>query len=349
MTLTISNLSLNFADKTVLQDFSFELHQGEIASFLGRSGCGKTTALRCISGFETPKSGTIFLDNQCFFEKSANKTYVMPAHQRQIGMVFQDYALFPHLTVGDNIAFGLNKLSSQDKQKRIDELLELIGLTGYKKHYPYELSGGQQQRIALARALAPRPKLILLDEPFSNLDVDLRTNLSKEVRKLLKQEQVSAILVTHDQHEAFAIADKVGMMADGKLQQWGTPYELYHQPKTVKVAEFIGDGVLLKAKLNQQLVQTAVGNIPCKNQSSLQNNQQISVLIRPQNVQLSISDDTQKNAIIVDRDFKGSHYLYTLTTLDTDEILQAQTSVNNLYQVGLPVTVHVNEGWAIVD
>lgn len=256
--LRIDNLCISFDHKPILTDISFHLKSGQIACLLGASGCGKTTLLRCIAGFETPDSGEIYIQDKPLYAKNIH----LPAHKRQIGMVFQDYALFPHLTVADNIAFGLSAMDKTAKSERVAEMLELIGMSEYANYYPHELSGGQQQRVALVRALAPRPSLILLDEPFSNLDVELRTNLSKEVRRLLISQNVSAILVTHDQAEAFAMADVVGLITHGRLQQWGTPDALYHQPVNESVARFIGEGVLIDAtKVTESNFDTSFGCI----------------------------------------------------------------------------------------
>jgi len=221
--------------KTVVKDLSLNLSQGEIGCLLGASGCGKTTVLRAIAGFEPVRSGSIRLDDRVL---SSPSQWVEPEH-RQVGMMFQDYALFPHLTVEKNIAFGLRRYSRIQQRKRVNEMLQLVGLEDKARQYPYELSGGQQQRVALARALAPEPSLLLLDEPFSNLDVDTRERLAFEVRDILKQTQVTALLVTHNQAEAFAIADQIGIMHNGNIIQWDTPYGLYHQPKSNLVSDFI--------------------------------------------------------------------------------------------------------------
>ena len=208
--------------------------RGRSVACLVPSGCGKSTLLRSIAGFEKVKSGDISMRGQML----SSAAYCMPTEERNIGMVFQDIALFPHLTIAENIAFGIRKWSKEEQQKRISELLELVGLSGTETRYPHSLSGGQQQRIALARAMAPKPDLLLLDEPFSGLDANLRETLVPEIRDILKQEQMSAILVTHDQMEAFAMADKVAVMQQGVIQQWGTAFNIYHEPKTRFVADF---------------------------------------------------------------------------------------------------------------
>ncbi|VEB42251.1 Fe(3+) ions import ATP-binding protein FbpC [Chromobacterium violaceum] len=204
-TLEFDAVSLAFAGRPVLDGMSFALEAGEIACLLGGSGCGKTTALRCIAGFETPSAGRIRLEGETVFGVGA----ALPAHRRRVGMVFQDHALFPHLTVAANVAFGLSALRRAERKARVAETLRLVGLEEEAARYPHQLSGGQQQRVALARALAPRPRLLLLDEPFSNLDAELRERLAREVRAILQSQGISALMVTHDQHEAFAVADRV--------------------------------------------------------------------------------------------------------------------------------------------
>jgi iron(III) transport system ATP-binding protein len=224
-----------------VKQLDLQLEQGEVGCLLGASGCGKTTILRAIAGFEPLQSGMIRLAGR---ELSAGAQQIAP-EQRGVGMMFQDYALFPHLTVEKNIGFGLRRQCKAERVARIDEMLELVGLQAERKRYPHELSGGQQQRVALARALAPSPSLLLLDEPFSNLDVDTRERLAFEVRDILKQAGLTAILVTHNQAEAFAIADCIGVMQQGQIVQWGTPLQLHEQPANDFVAEFIRREALL--------------------------------------------------------------------------------------------------------
>ena len=237
------------------------LRSGDIGVLIGPSGCGKTTLLRAVAGLEPVSGGQILLSQRVVSEKGHTK----PAERRRIGMVFQDYALFPHMDVGRNVGFGIAHLPKTERQKRVAEVLELVGLTGSDTRFPHELSGGQQQRVALARALAPKPDLLLLDEPFSNLDIDLRERLALEVRNILKAAQATALLVTHDQLEAFAIGDVIGVMNEGQLHQWDDAYSLYHRPATRFVADFIGHGVFTPATLREVdghiLVSTAVGEL----------------------------------------------------------------------------------------
>jgi iron(III) transport system ATP-binding protein len=241
MFLDVSHLAVRYAGRPrpAVDDVSFGLAAGDIGVLIGPSGCGKTTLLRTVAGLEPARAGEIKLSGQVVSSPERQ----VPAEQRRIGMVFQDYALFPHLDVGRNVGFGIAGLPRAERAARVAEVLALVGLEGAERRAPHELSGGQQQRVALARALAPRPQLLLLDEPFSNLDVELRERLAHEVRGILKAAQATALFVTHDQLEAFAIGDVIGVMHEGKLHQWADAYTLYHRPATRFVADFIGHGV----------------------------------------------------------------------------------------------------------
>ena len=335
MILNVADLYLSFGRTAVLQGFGFDLEAGEIACLLGHSGCGKTTALRAVAGFEQPERGRIALQERTL---SDGRLFV-PPHLRRIGMVFQDYALFPHLNVADNIAFGLSGHSAEARKARVAELLALIGLPDYGGHYPHQLSGGQQQRVALARALAPKPELVLLDEPFSNLDADLRTRLSKEVRSLLKQENTSALLVTHDQQEAFAMADKIGIMADGRLQQWDTPYNLYHNPATPAIAGFIGQGVLLRGQMSgSHCVRLALGEFCGVVPHHCQTCREVDVLLRPDDV--VHDDESPVSAEVLDKDFKGSYFIYTLK-LDSGETVLAHVPSHHNHPIGSRIGIRL--------
>jgi iron(III) transport system ATP-binding protein len=233
--LSINNINCRYDDKVIVSDLSFSVASGEITCLLGPSGCGKTTVLRAIAGFEKIYAGSIELEGT----KLSDSTHMLAPEHRQVGMVFQDYALFPHLSIRDNIGFGLHKLSSVEKNSIVQQMLALVKLEEYADDYPHQLSGGQQQRVALARALAPNPKVLLMDEPFSNLDTKLRRTLSLEVRDILKQKAITTILVTHDQVEAFNVADTIGLINAGELQQWGTAQTLLEHPENQFVADFI--------------------------------------------------------------------------------------------------------------
>lgn len=305
--LKVDNITAGYGEETVINDLSFHVNQGEIVSLLGPSGCGKTTALRAVGGFEEIRSGEIQINKRPVSAKGLHT----PPEKRAIGMVFQDYALFPHMDVSDNIAFGLKDLNRQEKQKQVDHLLEATGLSDFAKRYPHELSGGQQQRVALARALAPHPSLLLMDEPFSNLDIELRERLNLEVRDILKREGITGILVTHDQDEAFAISDKVGVMYGGKILQWDTPYNLYHEPGNRFVADFIGQGRFLKGIVSSpETFETELGELTANRSCTQSIGREIDILIRPDDL---IPDENGPiSATVQEKAFKGAQILYTL-------------------------------------
>lgn len=233
----------------VVNDLNLSVNRGHIGCLLGSSGCGKTTILRAVAGFEPLRAGSIHLGDRLI----SSPGQLIEPQDRHVGMMFQDYALFPHLNVEGNIAFGLRRWEKARRQQRVDELLNLVGLDDARHRFPHELSGGQQQRVALARALAPEPELLLLDEPFSNLDVDTRERLAFELRDILKKTGHTALLVTHNQAEAFAIADRIGVMNDGKILQWDTPYALHHAPATPFVADFVKREVLMAQRAQAYL------------------------------------------------------------------------------------------------
>jgi iron(III) transport system ATP-binding protein len=331
--LEIANISKSYNGKCVINALSFNLEKGRIGCLLGESGRGKTTALRCIAGFEQIQSGSIFIDGSLM----SSTTICIPPENRQLGMVFQDYALFPHLSVKKNVIYGLGRMSKQKQDRRVMEMLDLVGLSGDAEKYPHELSGGQQQRVALARALAPNPDLLLLDEPFSNLDVGLRERLSVEVRRILKELGISALLVTHNQNEAFAMADTIGVLKDGCLEQWDTAYNLYHRPQSQYVADFVGEGVLLQGKVTaEDEVQTKLGTLkgcfsyPCRNGCPA------NVLIRPEDI--IHDDDSPLKAKILRKHFRGANILYTLK-LQGDENVLALVSSHHNHSIGQEIGI----------
>ncbi|MGE5522633.1 MAG: ABC transporter ATP-binding protein [Rhodospirillaceae bacterium] len=307
--LEVDDVRHAYDGQSVLHGVSFELQRGTIGCLLGPSGCGKTTLLRCIAGFERVLAGEIRLNGSVV----SSARYTLPPESRRIGIVFQDYALFPHLTVARNVAFGLHGLDAGARSARVADLLAITGLSGHADHYPHELSGGQQQRVALARALAPRPELLLLDEPFSNLDVDLRERLSIEVRDILKELRLTAILVTHDQNEAFNIADEVGVISNGSIVQWATPYNLYHQPTNRFVADFVGQGVFLPGTiLGPDGVELEFGVVRATNVAQWPPGTAVDILVRPDDV---LHDDSSTlQARVVHKAFRGAQFLYTLQT-----------------------------------
>ena len=313
--LELQQVAIAYQHNTIVQDFSLSLAQGQLGCLLGPSGCGKTTLLRAIAGFEPLTQGQIKLQGTVL----SKPAYTQAPEQRQIGVVFQDYALFPHLTVAQNIAFGIRQQNKAQQQARVQALLDLVSLPAFAKRYPHELSGGQQQRIALARALAPNPRLLLLDEPFASQDISLRESLAQEVRAILKQTQTTALLVTHDQHEAFAMADKIAVMQAGRLQQWASAQVLYEQPSNRFVADFIGQGSLIKAEIvDETQIKTALGTAPHPQAIHFQRGDTAHLLIRPQQVQITPTGNYQ--AGVVSCVFRGENYLLTLQLPDTESI-----------------------------
>ena len=322
--LEVREIGQSYDDRPVLEDLSFQLDTGKIGCLLGPSGCGKTTVLRCIAGFEQLTRGEIVLHG----ETMSRPGRTVPAERRRIGMVFQDYALFPHLTVTRNIAFGLRSASHAERAARVAELFDIVGLREVASRYPHELSGGQQQRVALARALAPRPDLMLLDEPFSNLDVEMRERLSIEVRDILKQQKTTAILVTHDQHEAFNIADEIGVMAHGTIEQWDTPYRLYHEPATRFVADFVGQGVFLPGTVvDEATVSLELGTMQSRYIRKLARGTPVDVLLRPDDI---LHDDASAlQARVLHKAFRGAEFLYTLELPGGGRVLSLVPSHHN--------------------
>lgn len=305
--LCLENLCVDLEGQRIVSDVNLRLELGEIGCLLGPSGCGKTTILNAIAGFESPVSGRICLGGR---EVATSKRQTAP-EERRVGMVFQDLALFPHLTVRQNIAFGQRGQSRIEIRQRTDELLKLVSMQRYADSYPHQLSGGQQQRVALIRAMAPRPPILLLDEPFSSQDSELRMQLAQEVRELLKHDGITAILVTHDQHEAFAIADTIGVMTDGCLKQWDTAYNLYHKPVDRFVAHFIGEGVFVCGNtLSDDQVQTEFGVVKGELLDNFEVGELVDLLVRPDDV---IHDDNSPNkAKVIAKNFRGADHLYTL-------------------------------------
>lgn len=341
--LELDALHLAFGRHSVVRDLGFSLAQGQIGCLLGPSGCGKTTVLRAIAGFEPVHAGTIRLDGHVVSDAIRH----VPPEQRRIGMVFQDYALFPHLTVARNIGFGLRGVPAAERTQRVDELLATIGLSDQARKFPHELSGGQQQRVALARALAPRPALLMLDEPFSNLDVELRERLSTEVREIIKAAGTTAILVTHDQHEAFAVADEIGIMHEGRIQQWDSPYNLYHRPANRFVADFIGQGVFLPGTVvNSRQVRMELGVLESKipvecgiGCEDCNRGCHVEVLLRPDDV---VHDDASPmRAEVLAKAFRGADILYTLRLKSGARLLSLVPSHHN-HAIGEPIGIRLD-------
>ena len=327
MRLEVDTVTVGYGAKLVVQETGFCLEPGSLGCLLGPSGCGKTTLLRAVAGFEPVRGGRIRLGGETVSEPG----YTLAPERRGVGMVFQDFALFPHLSVADNMGFGLRGWSRAERKARIGQLLEIIGLPDARAMYPHQLSGGQQQRVALGRALAPRPRLLLLDEPFSGLDVELREGLAREVRAILQQEGTTALMVTHDQLEAFAWADQIGVMHAGRIAQWDAAYDLYHRPADRFVADFIGQGVLLRGTVREgRWVETELGLIGGELPAGCRPGCEMEVLIRPDDVALA---DRGVTAEVIDRAFRGAEYLYTLRLPSGARVL-CLTHSHNAHAVG---------------
>jgi len=333
--LELDDVACRYHSRQVVQHFSFRVRKGGLVCLLGPSGCGKTTVLRAIAGFVPVHSGTVRLRSKAV----STSGFSVPPERRRLGMVFQDYALFPHLNVLDNVIFGLHGAAGARREIGRN-MLELVGLAEQYKRYPHELSGGQQQRVALARALAPQPDLILLDEPFSSLDVDLRERLAYEVHDILKAQGITGVLVTHDQHEAFAMAEQVGVMEDGRLLQWDTPYNLYHEPANRFVADFIGQGRFLDATLlTPDTLETELGLIHGNRAFLWPSGTRLEILLRPDDV---VPDQHgQLQATVTKKAFKGAETLYTLQLNDTIELLSLFPSHLD-YRLGDQVGIRID-------
>ncbi len=339
--LILQGVSYHYNGTKVIHDLDLTVGKDEIVCLLGASGCGKTTTLKAIAGLIEAKQGSIFIDGKLV---SDEQSFVSPEH-RNIGMMFQDYALFPHLTVANNIAFGLSKMSKAQKQQRVDEMLKLVHLIGCADRFPHQLSGGQQQRVAIARALAYKPSLLLLDEPFSNIDTQVRFELIADIRRIIKATQVSAVFVTHSKEEAFAFSDTLAIMHRGKIAQQGTPEQLFASPCSKEVAEFLGQGIYLSAEvLTATEYKTPFGLV----ESYVESKHNVSaglIYVRPHQIELvadNQSDKFSKRATIISRRFIGSAYVYSLV-IDEQEIevaAQYGQSFENNDQVIIKIKPH---------
>jgi len=329
----LTNLRKLFGHFPAIEEVSLRVHDGEILGLLGPSGCGKTTLLRLIAGLDTPDQGTITIGDRCV---TAPGLFV-PPEQRSLGMVFQDFALFPHLTVAENIAFGLqqHRFSKKQIQERVMAILSLVHLQGMEKRYPHELSGGQQQRVALARAIAPQPAVILLDEPLSNLDAQVRLQLREELRTILKASGTTAIFVTHDQEEALSLSDRLAVMRQGRLEQVGTPEEIYCQPASRFVAGFISQANFLSACAQGSHVLTDIGTFPLLEAAPAV---QGELMIREEDVMLQPHPPSETTLIVRDRQFLGREYRYCVQAPSGKE-LHARLPVNVVIPVGATVAL----------
>jgi iron(III) transport system ATP-binding protein len=327
-TIRLDAVTKRFGDVVAVDGAQLEVARGEIVALLGPSGCGKTTLLRTIAGFERPDGGAIEIGGR----PVAGRGAWLPPEARGVGMVFQDYALFPHLTVAENVGFGLPR---RDRARRVPALLALVDLCGLGGRYPHELSGGQQQRVALARALAPAPEIVLLDEPWSNVDPQLRAELRDEVSSVLRPLRVTAILVTHDREEAFSLADRIALMRDGAIVQVGTPEELYFAPANRWSAEFLGAGNVLPGQVAAGAVHTSIGVFPASGAAG-----PVEVLVRPELV--ALAPDPEGQGEVVAREFRG-HDVFYRVRVDGLEVVSQRPS-NEVVPLGARVAVHLHDG-----
>jgi len=318
--------------RPAVQEISFAAREGEILCLLGPSGCGKTTILRAIAGFEPVRSGQLFLSGQLV----SSPDMMIPTENRRVGMVFQEYALFPHLRVQDNIAFGLRHLARSERSARVQEMLRLTGLEGFERRYPHELSGGQQQRVALSRALVQNPVVLLLDEPFSNLDPDMAGRMRQELHDLLRRTKTTTVLVTHDHDEAFAMADRIAVLNHGRLEQFDTPEMMYHMPATPFVADFVGQADFIPGTVSQGMVHSELGEFPdtieCKDGTA------VVVMIRPDDIHLVPTEGARSR--VLSRQFHGSENLYTVS-LPSGQIVHSSQGSTSVYQAGTTVELRV--------
>ena len=317
----LNNISKNYIEVVAVHDLTLSIPKGEFFSLLGPSGCGKTTTLRLIAGLDRLSAGNIKIDGHLV----SSTTEFTPPEKMGVGIVFQDYALFPHMTVFENISFGLHGQSRVSINKRVEQMLNMVGLSGTGKKYPHELSGGQKQRVALARSLAPSPGVMLLDEPFSNLDAELRDALRNEAREILKASGTTVILVTHDQEEAFSLSDRVGLLNAGRLEQVGTPYQVYHNPASWFVADFVGKADFIPSTVQGDLIVSKIGRF-YKNGATYPHSQTVDLMIRPDDV--TIMPDPDGNAVIADVRFLGADVLYKLELPDKTYLHSLGLSAN---------------------
>jgi len=338
--LELDGVSKAYAETPVVEDLSLSVHEGELLTLLGPSGCGKTTTLRLIAGLERPTEGDVRIEGE---PVAGNGGEFCPPEERDVGVVFQEFALFPHLTARENVAFGLADRPEAERERRVADLLELVGLTDHGEKYPEELSGGQQQRVALARSLAPEPRLLLLDEPFSNLDVDLRVEMREEVRRILKEAGVTAVSVTHDQEEAMSISDRVAVMYDGQLEQVGTPEGVFQHPRSRFVASFLGHASFLAGTVDGEVVRTGLGPVSMDRIHGLTpeyDGSEIDVLVRPDDIAARAAAGGEGNGRVVNRRYLGPTVLYRVE-LDSGDTIGAMHNHASEVPLDDPVEVEL--------
>lgn len=353
--LVAQSISKTFGHTVAVREVSFEVARGEIVALLGPSGCGKSTTLRLLAGFEHPDSGAVLINGELVVES----TVWRPPERRRIGMVPQDFALFPHLSVGENIAFGLpeghhawwtrrlRRLRHADAPARVPEMLELVGLDGFAERFPHELSGGEAQRVALARALAPDPAAVLLDEPFSNLDQNLRASLRLAMRNILKAANIAAVFVTHDREEALSLADRVAVMRDGRIEQIGAPDDIYYRPESRFIGTFVGDANILPGRRVRGGVETELGLVTLADSRSDESGDSFDVLLRPEQLALKPAEpDDPTPAAVVSSEYYG-HDQVVRVRMPSGAEVETRLRTEVVWHPGAAVTVVVlDEGIA---
>ena len=330
--IAFRGVTRRYGEVVAVDSVSFSLERGQMLVLLGASGCGKTTTLRLIAGLDAPDGGEVWINDRLVAGQGA----WVPPEQRRVGVVFQDYALFPHLTVGANVAFGLNRMSAAEREGRVRAMLSLVGLPNLASRYPHQISGGQQQRVALARALAPAPDIILLDEPFSNLDTALRAQVRGEVRAILREAGTTAVFVTHDQEEALSLADRVAVMFDGRIVQYDPPGRLYRHPATRQVASFIGEANFVRGAADGDSVETPLGRLPLTAPAS----GPVDVLLRPEMIRLAADAPAARRGVVRWREFYG-HDQRLGVTLDDGMALIVRLDADADWSPGDAVAVTV--------
>ncbi len=338
--LELDGVVKEYAAETAVDALSLSVREGELLTLLGPSGCGKTTTLRMMAGLERPDGGAVRLAG----ESVADGSQHVEPEDRDVGLVFQDFALFPHLTVAENVAFGLTDATEAEADARVEELLDLVDLSAHSEAKPTELSGGQQQRVALARSLAPEPEILLLDEPFSNLDVRLRVEMREEVRAILKEAGVTAVSVTHDQEEALSISDRVAVMNDGRMEQVGKPEEVFEHPESRFVASFLGQAGFLSAWFEEGTIVTPIGNFAPQRLNGLTDDYvgtDLDVLVRPDDLRATVVDETEADGHIIHRQYTGPSFVYRVK-LDNDDVVHCQHNHVKELDIGKPVRVELD-------
>jgi len=335
--LSMEGVSKDYGRELAVEDLSLSVKDGELLTLLGPSGCGKTTTLRMIAGLEEPSSGTITIAGETV-TADGDGPFRKP-EERDVGIVFQDYALFPHLSVHENIAFGLEEMDDVDADERVAELLELVDLEAHEEKMPSQLSGGQQQRVALARSLAPEPDVLLLDEPFSNLDVRLRVEMREEVRRILKRAGVTAISVTHDQEEALSISDRVAIMNNGNVAQIGDPAEVFENPESRFVASFLGQASFLSGRVTEDTLETGLGSFGLEllnGPIEAYDGAMIDVLVRPDDLQAVPTTEPKANGYVVHRQYNGPSFIYRVE-LHSGDVVHCMHNHVETFEAGQPV------------